>query len=158
DTLCRVPRVSVRWFMTTISCSPSSGCRTTPGTLAANPNRYHQGMIMPETKTKILVCNAGSSSLKFSLFEAEGALLVAEGGIDWTSKPTRLVFRRTGRQEIRKRVCEKLNYLGLELDRTANETCTPDADVAVPASAARLLVIATREDVIIMRETRQLVG
>jgi acetate kinase len=56
---------------------------------------------MPETKTKILVCNAGSSSLKFSLFEAEGELLLAEGGIDWTSKPTRLVFRRTGRQEIR---------------------------------------------------------
>ena len=56
---------------------------------------------MPETKTKILVCNAGSSSLKFSLFEAEGELLLAEGGIDWTTKPTRLVFRRTGHQEIR---------------------------------------------------------
>jgi acetate kinase len=58
-------------------------------------------MVMPETKTKILVCNAGSSSLKFSLFEAEGESLLAEGGIDWTTKPTRLVFRRTGRQEIR---------------------------------------------------------
>jgi len=56
---------------------------------------------MPETKTKILVCNAGSSSLKFSLFEAKGELLLAEGGIDWTTKPTRLVFRRTGQQEIR---------------------------------------------------------
>src|SRR5678816_3065830 len=50
---------------------------------------------------KVLVCNAGSSSLKFSLFEAEGELLLAEGGIDWTTKPTRLVFRRTGHQEIR---------------------------------------------------------
>ena len=50
---------------------------------------------------KILVCNAGSSSLKFSLFEAEGELLLAEGSIDWTTKPTRLVFRRTGHQEIR---------------------------------------------------------
>ena len=30
---------------------------------------------------KILVCNAGSSSLKFSLFEAERELLLAEGGI-----------------------------------------------------------------------------
>ncbi|MGE4090429.1 MAG: acetate/propionate family kinase [Candidatus Binatia bacterium] len=60
--------------------------------------------------------------------------------------------------EIRQRVCEKLTYLGLELDRTANETCTPDADVAIPASAGRILVIATREDVTIMRETRKLVG
>src|SRR4029077_8845069 len=50
---------------------------------------------------KVLVCNAGSSSLKFSLFEAEGELLLAEGGIDWTTKPTRLVFRRTGPPEIR---------------------------------------------------------
>src|SRR5262245_62306547 len=56
---------------------------------------------MPEREMKILVCNAGSSSLKFSLFEAEGEQLLAEGGIDWTTKPTRLVFHRTGHQEIR---------------------------------------------------------
>jgi len=60
--------------------------------------------------------------------------------------------------EIRKRVCEKLKYLGLELDRAANETCEPDADIAMPASTARILVIATREDLTIMRETRRLVG
>ena len=56
---------------------------------------------MLETKMKVLVCNAGSSSLKFSLFEAEGELLLAEGGIDWTTKPSRLVFRRSGQQEVR---------------------------------------------------------
>src|SRR5438067_1627565 len=69
--------------------------------LKASPNGYDQGTVMPEREMKILVCNAGSSSLKFSLFEAEGDLLLAEGGIDWTTKPTRLVFRRTGHQEIR---------------------------------------------------------
>jgi len=61
-------------------------------------------------------------------------------------------------QEIRNRVCENLDYLGLELDRMANETCKPDADIATPASTARILVIATREDLTIMRETRRLVG
>src|SRR5271165_4940045 len=50
---------------------------------------------------KILVCNSGSSSVKFSLFEAERELLLAEGGIDWTTQPTRLVFRRPGQPEIR---------------------------------------------------------
>src|SRR4030095_12986422 len=60
--------------------------------------------------------------------------------------------------EIRQRVCENLTYLGLELDRAANETCKPDTDVALPASAARILVIATREYLTIMRETRKLVG
>ena len=42
---------------------------------------------------KTLVCNAGSSSLKFSLFEAEGEQLLAEGSIDWASERTQLVFR-----------------------------------------------------------------
>ena len=58
--------------------------------------------------------------------------------------------------EIRRRVCENLNFLGLELDRRANETCQADADVAVPASTVRILVIAAREDLAIMRETRRL--
>jgi acetate kinase len=84
-----------------------------------------------------------------------GAMAATLGGVD------ALVFTAgVGEHapEIRKRVCENLNYLGLELDRTANETCKPDADVAKPASAVRILVIATREDLTIMRETRQLVG
>ena len=84
-----------------------------------------------------------------------GAMAATLGGID------ALVFTAgVGERsaEIRKRVCEKLKYLGLELDRAANETCKPDADVAKPASTARILVIATREDLTIMRETRQLVG
>src|SRR5262245_43578602 len=50
---------------------------------------------------KILVCNSGSSSLKFSLFEADHELSLAEGGIDWTNKPTRLVLRRPGQPQIR---------------------------------------------------------
>ena len=50
---------------------------------------------------KILVCNSGSSSLKVSLFEAERELLLAEGHIDWTTKPTRLVFCRPGEPELR---------------------------------------------------------
>jgi acetate kinase len=84
-----------------------------------------------------------------------GAMAATLGGVDT------LVFTAgVGEHapEIRKRICEKLNYLGLELDRTANETCKPDADVAMPASAARILVIATREDLTIMRETRRLLG
>jgi acetate kinase len=49
---------------------------------------------------KILVCNSGSSSLKFGLFEADREELLAEGGIDWTTKPTQLVYRRPGEPEI----------------------------------------------------------
>ena len=84
-----------------------------------------------------------------------GAMAATLGGID-ALVFTAGVGEHAG--EIRERVCENLNYLGLELDRTANQTCKPDADIAMPASAARILVIATREDLTIMRETRQLVG
>jgi len=84
-----------------------------------------------------------------------GAMVAILGGID------ALVFTAgVGERaaKIRKWVCEKLKYLGLELDSAANENCHPDADIATPASAARILVIATREDLAIMRETRRLVG
>jgi acetate kinase len=84
-----------------------------------------------------------------------GAMAATLGGID------ALVFTAgigEHAPEIRRRVCENLNFLGLELDQRANETCRADADVAVPASAARILVIATREDLAIMRETRRLLA
>ena len=84
-----------------------------------------------------------------------GAMAATLGGVD------ALVFTAgigEHAPEIRRRVCENLNFLGLELDQRANETCQADADVAVPASAARILVIATRENMAIMRETRRLLG
>ena len=84
-----------------------------------------------------------------------GAMASTLGGVD------ALVFTGgVGERavEIRKRVCEKLKYLGLELDRTANETCQPDADIGTPSSRVRILVIAAREDLTIMRETRRLVA
>src|SRR5215470_10818630 len=59
---------------------------------------------MPETKTKILVCNAGSSSLKFSLFDTEDEVLLADGGIDWLAKPARLVFRAANQLEIHEKL------------------------------------------------------
>jgi acetate kinase len=84
-----------------------------------------------------------------------GAMAATLGGIDV------LVFTAgVGEHaaEIRKRVCERLDFLGLELDRNANETSQPDADIAMPASAARILVIGTREDLTIMRDTRKLLS
>src|SRR5262245_43703668 len=50
---------------------------------------------------KTLVCNAGSSSLKFSLLVVEGELLRVEGGIDWSTTPTRLVVHYAGQPEAR---------------------------------------------------------
>src|SRR5262245_47037614 len=84
-----------------------------------------------------------------------GAMVATLGGID------ALIFTAgVGERsaKIRKRVCEKLKYLGLEVDAVANENCRPDADIATATSTARILVVATRENLAIMRETRRLVG
>src|SRR5215472_4750483 len=68
--------------------------------LATNLDSNYRGRVRPEANTKILVCNVGSSSFKFSLFDAEDELLLADGGIDWLTKPARLVFRATNQLEI----------------------------------------------------------
>ncbi len=49
----------------------------------------------------ILVCNSGSSSFKFSVIEAEREVLLADGGIAWASRPSRLILRRPGCPEVR---------------------------------------------------------
>src|SRR5262245_8074732 len=82
-----------------------------------------------------------------------GAMAATLGGVD------ALVFTAGVGEHaaaIRAQVCENLGYLGLALDRTANDGCQPDADIALPASTGRILVIATREDVTIVRETLRL--
>ena len=83
-----------------------------------------------------------------------GAMAASLGGVD------ALVFTAgvgENAPQVRKLICEKLQHLGLTLDRTANETCELDADIATAHSSGRILVIGTREDLTIMRETRRLI-
>jgi acetate kinase len=54
---------------------------------------------------------------------------------------------------IRAAACRGLEFLGLHLDAQANDRCRPDADIATAVSAGRILVLATREDLTIVRET-----
>ncbi len=86
--------------------------------------------------------------------QAIGAMAATLGGIDG------LVFTAgVGERsaEIRRRICENLGHLGLVLDPGANDACAGDADIATPAAPGRILVIATREDLSIVREVRRLV-
>jgi len=46
----------------------------------------------------------------------------------------------------------------LELDAQANAACRPDADIATAHSPARIFVIATREDVTMLREVLHVMG
>src|SRR6476619_6407588 len=113
--------------MNTTCLSQQSGCGTTIIMLATNLDSNHRGRVIAETHGKILVCNAGSSSLKFSLFDAEDEVLLAEGGIDWIKKPTRLVFRGAGQPEIREE---------LKLEKHADAAARILDDLQAGASAA----------------------
>jgi acetate kinase len=84
--------------------------------------------------------------------QAVGALAVTIGGID------ALVFTAgVGEHaaDVRESLCDGLECLVLELDKKANASCRPDADVALAKSRGRIRVIATRKDVTMLREVIQ---
>ncbi|MCF7959254.1 MAG: acetate/propionate family kinase [Pirellula sp.] len=87
--------------------------------------------------------------------QAIGSFAVTMGGID------ALVFTAgvgENAAEIRASVCEGLGCLGLELDGHANVECQPDMDVAVTSSRGRIFVIATQEDVTMVREVTKVLA
>jgi acetate kinase len=87
--------------------------------------------------------------------QAIGAMAVTMGGVD------ALVFTAgVGEHaaEIRQLTCDGLECLGLEIDVHANATCKPDADVSSRGSRARILVIATREDLTMLQEVVGVLG
>ena len=49
---------------------------------------------------------------------------------------------------VRARVCERLAFLGVELDEGENAEAEPDVDVASARSAVRVWVVHAREDAI----------
>ncbi|MGO9527734.1 MAG: acetate/propionate family kinase [Verrucomicrobiia bacterium] len=94
------------------------------------------------------------AQLAFEMFadrvrSAIGALAVTMGGLD------ALVFTdRIGENSpaMRAAVCDGLECLRVQLDLERNATCRPDGDIAADASAVRILVIHTREELMIARE------
>ena len=83
-----------------------------------------------------------------------GALAVTLGGLDG------LVFTGgIGENSVwlRSEVCKGLECLGVHLDPQRNAHCRPDSDVAADGSPARVLLIHTREALMIARECRRTV-
>ncbi|WP_422924598.1 acetate/propionate family kinase [Singulisphaera sp. PoT] len=84
---------------------------------------------------------------------AIGALSATLGGLD------ALVFTAgVGENSARLRtsVCEGLRFLGIELDPQLNAEARPDADIAQPGASIRVLILHTREELMIARETGRL--
>jgi acetate kinase len=63
-----------------------------------------------------------------------------------------------GSARVRRDVCRRLRFLGLELDIDANAAAIPDVDVNIPGSAVRIVVLHAREDVVAARAARRVVS
>ena len=86
---------------------------------------------------------------------AAGAMAVAAGGLD------ALVFTGgigEGSARVREGVSRRLGVLGVELDAARNAGVSGDADVAAEASPARVLVVASREEIVAARAARTALG
>lgn len=58
---------------------------------------------------------------------------------------------------IRKMVCDRLSYLGINLDEDANNQRGKDIDVSTPDSKVRVFVIPTNEELVIAQDTINLI-
>jgi acetate kinase len=89
----------------------------------------------------------------YRIATAVAAMAAAAGGLD------ALVFTAgVGEHSVRVRadVCERLGFLGVELDPELNTRSTPDSDLATSESAVRVLVVAAREELVVARAVRAL--
>jgi acetate kinase len=98
-----------------------------------------------------------AATLAYAVFEhrvagAVAAMAAAAGGID------AVVFTAgigEGSARVRERVCARLSFLGVELDRTANSGEALDRDIAGSDSPVRVLVVRAREELVAARAARR---
>jgi acetate kinase len=83
---------------------------------------------------------------------AVGALAVSMGGVDVLAFTDRV---GENSPTLRALACQGLECLGLRLDSARNAANRPDSDIAKADSPARILVIHTREELMIAREAQK---
>ena len=91
----------------------------------------------------------------YRIAAAVGAMATSLGGLD------ALVFTAgvgEGSAAVRSEVCARLRFLGVELDDEANAAAHPDAEIAAAESPVRVVVLRAREDLVVARAVRELLG
>jgi acetate kinase len=100
------------------------------------------------------------ADLAFNLFAyrvagAVAAMAMACGGIDALAFTAGIGENSS---LVRERVCERLQFLGVRLDRDLNAGAEPDCDVGTIESLVRVLVVLAREEIIAARAAREVFG
>jgi acetate kinase len=78
-----------------------------------------------------------------------GALAAALGGLDALSFAGGIGERGV---DVRRRICEGLDFLGIRLDSDRNRAGPPDRAISAPECPVQVLVIKTDEERIVARE------
>ena len=58
---------------------------------------------------------------------------------------------------MRENICRNLSYLGVEFDAKANDCRGKEVEISKPGSKVRVFVIPTNEELMIARDTKELV-
>jgi acetate kinase len=93
------------------------------------------------------------SVFSYRVAAAVAAMAAACGGLD------AVVFTAgigEGSALVRRLVCERLAFLGVELDVARNDVCVPDCDIHADGSHVRVAVVRAREELIAARAARTL--
>ena len=85
---------------------------------------------------------------------AVGSMTVAAGGLDALVFTGGIGERSPG---VRMEISRRLGVLGVAIDPALNDAADGDADVGAPESAARVLVITSREELIAARAARDVI-
>lgn len=83
-----------------------------------------------------------------------GAYMVAMGGVD------AIVFTAgigENQSSTRKVILEYLSFLNIELDQSANQVRKQEIDITTPDSKIKVLVIPTNEELMIARDTKEVI-
>jgi acetate kinase len=93
--------------------------------------------------------------LSHHLAGAVAAMAAAGGGLDVLAFTAGI---GEGSALVRRLLCERLAFLGVELDPARNEEAEPDCDIAAAGSPTRVLVVRAREEIVAARATRALLA
>ena len=90
----------------------------------------------------------------YSIVKYIGAYTAAMGGVD------AIVF--TGGvgengNEVRKLICQRLSFMGIQLDEKANQSRGQTIEISKPESKVRVFVIPTNEEVVIAQDVKKLI-
>jgi acetate kinase len=89
------------------------------------------------------------------LAAAVAAMAAAAGGLDVLAFTAGI---GEGSPHVRREVCGRLRFLGVEIDDARNAEEAPDCDVAARSSRVRIVVVRAREELVAARAARTLLA